>query len=407
MKQAEYNEIDTLLRDLARRERAAETDTESAPEQLAAKGAHLDADELSSYAERALPASARARCTAHLADCDDCRKIVVHLSLAAGPLTEEQRIEKSSVVGLTWTQRLSALFSPRLIRYAAPALAVVVLAVAFFAWRQQQSDRRNAFVARNESAQPAPAAKAPSEQAPVNGQLDEANTKAGGTTRTSDQNGAKSQPTSVSTAPAKPAKAEGDRSDEKKSGGDASGSTASPSAGKQDARAADKAGEPYASEPASAPPAKPSSTIAATQEQQNDLAKNNVSQEQQRQRDAIVQQRKGPARNDNEVASQRGPAKRDAQPAAKLKAAETSSAAGARTEDDEAETRTVFGRHFRRVSNAWVDTAYKSSMSIRSVSRGTEEFRALVADEPAIGSIGQQLNGEVIVIWKGHAYRIN
>src|ERR1700730_16194684 len=160
MKQAEYNEIDTLLRDLARRERAAESHPESAPRELAARGAHLDADELSSYAERALPASARARCTAHLADCDDCRKIVAQLSLASGPLTGEQKIEEDSVVGLTWTQKLSALRSSRLIRYATPALAVVVLAVAFFGWRLQHANSPNAFVARNERAQPAPLAEA-------------------------------------------------------------------------------------------------------------------------------------------------------------------------------------------------------------------------------------------------------
>src|SRR6478672_13266904 len=98
MKQAENNEIATLLRNLARRERGAQSAPDSASRDFAAKGAHLDIDELSSYAERALPPSARARCMAHLADCDDCRKIVVQLSLAAGPLAEE-RTTGDSVVG--------------------------------------------------------------------------------------------------------------------------------------------------------------------------------------------------------------------------------------------------------------------------------------------------------------------
>jgi hypothetical protein len=67
----------------------------------------------------------------------------------------------------------------------------------------------------------------------------------------------------------------------------------------------------------------------------------------------------------------------------------------------------MFGRRFHRVNNAWVDTSYKSSMSVRSVTRGTEAYRTLIADEPVIGSIADQLSGEVIVIWKSHAYRIN
>ena len=40
------------------------------------------------------------------------------------------------------------------------------------------------------------------------------------------------------------------------------------------------------------------------------------------------------------------------------------------------------------------------------VKRGSEQYRALIADEPAIRSIAEQLGGEVIVVWKGTAYRI-
>jgi hypothetical protein len=121
MKQEE-NEIDTLLRNLARFAAGRHYESASASRDFAARGAHLDVDELSSYAERALPPSSRARCTAHLADCDDCRKIVAQLSLAAGPLTDAQRTAPDPVVGLTWTQRISTLFSPRVIRYAMPGL---------------------------------------------------------------------------------------------------------------------------------------------------------------------------------------------------------------------------------------------------------------------------------------------
>src|SRR6266436_844984 len=118
MKQQEYNEIDALLRNLAGGRKSANSEADSASREFVVKGAHLDVDELSSYAERALPPSARARCTAHLADCDDCRKIVAQLSLAAGPLTNENSAGGAPVGGLTWVQKLSALISPRLIGYA-------------------------------------------------------------------------------------------------------------------------------------------------------------------------------------------------------------------------------------------------------------------------------------------------
>ena len=69
--------------------------------------------------------------------------------------------------------------------------------------------------------------------------------------------------------------------------------------------------------------------------------------------------------------------------------------------------RRVGGRQFRRQGGVWVDTAYNSSRQTTSVARGSEQYRALVADEPGIRTIADQLGGEVIVVWKGRAYRIH
>jgi hypothetical protein len=77
---------------------------------------------------------------------------------------------------------------------------------------------------------------------------------------------------------------------------------------------------------------------------------------------------------------------------------------GARTTSEEApETRSVGGRKFKRQGNAWVDSKLKSSMSIRTVARGSEEFDKL---DSGLRSIAKQLNGEIVVVWKGKAYRI-
>jgi hypothetical protein len=75
--------------------------------------------------------------------------------------------------------------------------------------------------------------------------------------------------------------------------------------------------------------------------------------------------------------------------------------------DSDVETRQVSGRRFRRQGNAWVDTAYEPSRATVNVARGSEQYRALVADEPGIRTIAQQLGGEVIIVWKGKAYRIH
>src|ERR1700694_1647571 len=107
MKQSEYNEIDSLLRNLARRDRSLPTELGNER----STSAHLDADELNSYAEGALPPSTRARYTSHLADCADCRRIVTQLSIAAAPLINEGRDSQDSVATSTWRQILAALFT--------------------------------------------------------------------------------------------------------------------------------------------------------------------------------------------------------------------------------------------------------------------------------------------------------
>ena len=76
----------------------------------------------------------------------------------------------------------------------------------------------------------------------------------------------------------------------------------------------------------------------------------------------------------------------------------------ARSESEKApETRSAGGHKFRRQGNAWVDSKFKSSMSITNVARGSDAFRAL---DSAVRSMAEQLGGEVIVVSKGKAYRI-
>ena len=45
-------------------------------------------------------------------------------------------------------------------------------------------------------------------------------------------------------------------------------------------------------------------------------------------------------------------------------------------------------------------------MASTGVRRGTEAYRALVADIPDIGRVAEQLGGEVIVVVGGRAYTI-
>ena len=82
MKSELDREMDALLRGHARRNNARGAAGAEEPV------AHLDADELSAFAENTLPEAARARYASHLADCDDCRSIATQVALAANNIAD-------------------------------------------------------------------------------------------------------------------------------------------------------------------------------------------------------------------------------------------------------------------------------------------------------------------------------
>src|SRR6185369_4259179 len=86
--------------------------------------------------------------------------------------------------------------------------------------------------------------------------------------------------------------------------------------------------------------------------------------------------------------------------------ASAGSVADLKRDELSANTRSVAGRRFQKKGGVWIDTAYDSSKDTVTLTRGSEQYRALVADEPEIKTIADELDGEIIVVWKGHTYRI-
>src|SRR5205085_5613751 len=129
MKPEVDQEMDSLLRAHARREASVRAMTITAQtEAHTTTGVHLDADELSAYAENALPAMVRTRYSQHLADCDSCREQVVVLARAAGVADQlEQRAARANEItpSVSWRERLAALFTSGTWRYAMPVIALL------------------------------------------------------------------------------------------------------------------------------------------------------------------------------------------------------------------------------------------------------------------------------------------
>ncbi len=407
MKQSENNEMDLLLRSLARREGTKPFPRERMTDR-SAESAHLDADELSSYAERTLPAATRARYTTHLADCARCRKIVAELapvvSVGVRDHPEEQGVS-------TFWQTVRHLFSLPVLRYAVPALglfAIVVVGVVVF--RQQRS--YSPMVARNEPAagQVAVTQSQPTETPSQN--------KAAGTEETKSFRDSASDLSAEQKA----------KSNEQGQATGAGPGASAPAVVAKDAQA-DKAGEAvaqptFAPEPAAPPPPKAQDQVADAKREtvtRTDAAARPQSvpaKEPGADRDAVA--RHGERTTEEERARVKaeqkvqvgGTASSNAAPdrnsLARLRRGESlrTDSAGKKADDETTETRAVAGRRFRRQGSLWVDTAYHSGLALTIVSRGSEQYRALVADEPAIRTVAEQLPGEVILVWKARGYRI-
>lgn len=388
MKQRENNEIDLLLRGLARREGPSSAESEDS------LSMHLDADELNSYVERTLPVGARARYTSHLADCSACRKMVYELTSASGVRVAEPAVSEEVSTGLR--QKLRALFSPGLLRFALPAVAVLAfVAVGLVALRQQREpdlvalnqpqDSRNSSIERVE----VDSTVRPGESPAPTEEKRSAETRAtpGKGRETQAKPAEKNEPASVVT----------------------STDSVTVTTTNRDASTAKSAGvvssPSYAPEP---PPPAPKSQTTTAEERSEVAARQ---KEEADKRDAPAREQEGTRAQtedrQNQGVASAGRAAPAGQSAMRPRTGATySSGAAAKTKDDDADTRTVSGRRFRRQGSVWIDTAYQPSTAITTVMRESEQFRALIADEPGIRAIAAQLSGEVVIVWKGKAYRI-
>src|SRR6185436_18247756 len=113
---------------------------------------HLDADELSAFAEGSLPPATRAGYVSHLADCDDCRKQASALAISSGAVVRTEESPSTVIEGRSFWQVIVGLFALPVLRYAAFAAVVLIVAgVAFVTLRRSRSSE-SPLIATNEPA---------------------------------------------------------------------------------------------------------------------------------------------------------------------------------------------------------------------------------------------------------------
>jgi hypothetical protein len=381
MRQETNNEMELLLRRLARQQ------------ETSASGDHLDADELSSYAENALPPAARARYTEHLAECTRCRDLVVQLSSSAGVVVAQETAKVSAPSALR--KFLASLFSPLVLRYAVPALGlIVVAAIGFMVSRKEGSSNSPIADVRYKqpdqglvASQPQQPSVSPEKQS--SGFYDSRETV--NKSATASDSAAPSATPATNAAPVSPVTTDASKDTETQ------------------ARKVDEEREQPAAKEAEPPkPAAPVSDVKKLEPQgrTQQAAEQTVTVTNDPAAEKAKTENRGVG--DFAVASPMARKRAEAGSSIGTAAAKTMPQRDDAADNDknEAETRTVAGRRFRKQGSVWIDTAY-NSQSLTELRRGSEQYRGLVGDEPEIRQIADHLDGQIIVIWKGKAYKIH
>ena len=453
-------EMDSLLRAHARHATTVRARATTAHDEALA---HLDADELSAYAENALPASARTRYSAHLADCDSCREQVVVLARAAGIADQlEQRAARRSEItpSVSWRERLAALFTSGTWRYAMPVVAllfvsgIVLWVLTGTSSKRQAAQTQIASAARtseeqklNHAADEGAANQSATDNVP-SAVAANANVSTNANVNTNAELAGKSPAQPAATPMAGELIASNERAAQTGAGANVAtqpqtqlpsdkpatvaqnnelAQTTNTGAGLSSNQAQQQTAQNvYA-------PAPPSGELAnkseANQAQSKSAETRETTAEQQRKRDADLDDRERNAKrgrdepSNEDEARLHGPARSMAAPKARRaeeskdkqaseKEAQNgrrqtdSTVAGSATTTEASETRSVGGHKFHRQNGAWVDAAYKSGQATVNIRRDSEQWRALSGDEPALRRIADALGGEAIIVWKGRAYRI-
>ena len=381
MRQETNNEMDLLLRRLGRRPDVFAPDADD----------HLDADELSAYTENALPVAARSRYTEHIADCSKCRELVVQLSASTGVVSAAQTTKVLEPSG--WRKFLASLFSPMVLRYAVPALGLIVVAAIGLMVMRRNSPSGEVSQLQEKRAEPAVVAASPES----------------GTSTFS--YGSPAETTVNKESQTKPLPQREVARDSEKA----------PEVKEQIVPAPTPASQPAA---AAAPQPAPAKVETATDEVQrrSDDAKPKQQEETVKVESADVSKKnfelgkneKKRAEEPTAARARTAKSKSTEDNAVPPQGAATGSAGGfvadgrdKADKDSREVTRSVAGRRFRKQGSIWIDTAYNSSADPMNVERGSEKYRSLIGDEPAIKTIADALDGEIIVVWKGRPYHIH
>jgi hypothetical protein len=377
-------EIDVLLRQTAQGGDFVSSKT----------AAHLDADDVSAFAENALPEKIKRQYTLHLADCDKCRKNLsnlIALTVRAEPETTNAKSEiHFAAAPVPWYRRLFAV--PNL-AYTLGALVLVFSGIAAFTILQSVSDSPNSMVSQTQEKQPGgqgmssdgdalPTETYSSNTATVSNMMT-ANTSA--TNTTANTAGNFSNP-AMPSAPVSTA--------------NSNSSVLTTSGVDKDLKPETKsANQPLDLAKSETSPVAGAALPAPAKENEYQEDGEVSRQQNQAQQNTIVQNQTDIMPDSRNV--KRAPVQTQ-RAETKRKVEESRDDSADKSGASLTSTTSVGGKTFRRDGGVWYDAAYRGQKTT-NITRGTQEYKKLDA---GLRGIVENLGGTVVVVWKDKAYRI-
>lgn len=395
-------QIDTILRDLAKGKSLAESPPVS----------HLDADELSAFAENALPQKARLRAMEHLADCQKCRKFLSTFALLSEEVesvTVQEEVKTiAAIPEIPWYRKLFAFPA---ISYAMGAMALLLVGTVGFLVLQSSQDTANS-VAKNEPV--AEKVKGPSGvssdgEAPVSETYSANAANAASNTAMSAANVASSSANSNVVSNSTVSSANTATASEPKPMATPSAlSSPTPSASTSGDKAVGNADRDVKKDDVPAKggetESKSANEVVAAPTTERQTMDDNLNQRAETTQNRATQNQIMTPDGSNEA--------RRSMPSAppmakKAPAREDINSGGEGAKINKAEpktpsTRTVAGKTFSNEKGVWTDSAYKGG-STTNVKRGTEDYKKL---DSGLRSTADYLGGTVVIVWKGKNYKI-
>lgn len=348
---------------------------------------HLDADVLSAFAENALPEKSKKLYTAHLADCDRCRRILSNLiSLNAEEEIVPVKIAETPIIetAIPWYRKL--LFGRNLV-YTMGALVIAFSAFTGYIVFQNLSKGLSSDVSMaNTASKPVRGPSAAEEPVFSSNSASVANTAS---------NISAVSTNSAANAPASTMNAANTSATPTISGTTAANQSVTKSADTSDRNKLTDDVISGGERPLDAP-SKP------IKEESRDL-KN----EDEKPKIALAEPKfdEREARKTLPAPPPVAAAEKDEQQDKMVTRSTTnpSPAGAAKMAKKKLPVKTVNGKTFNYENSVWVDSQYRQGSPITNVSRGTDEYRKL---DSGLKRIAEQFSETVVVVWKTKTYRI-